>query len=60
MAQRETAPDSAARRVAGRLIGGLIVAGAVVAVVVTLLQWETRPQTDTRRCGPTSSASHPR
>ena len=34
------------RRVAGRLIGGLIVAGAVVAVIVTLLQWETRPQTD--------------
>jgi len=46
MAQRETAADSTARRVAGRLIGGLIVAGAVVAVVVTLLQWETRPQTD--------------
>jgi multidrug efflux system membrane fusion protein len=28
------------------LLGGLIVAGAAVAVVVTLLQWETRPQTD--------------
>jgi multidrug efflux system membrane fusion protein len=35
-----------ARRVAGRLLGGLIVASAVVAVVVTLLQWERRPQTD--------------
>jgi len=35
-----------ARRLAGRLVGGLIVAGAVVAVVVTLLQWERRPQTD--------------
>src|SRR6266540_3364391 len=46
MAQRETAADSTARRVAGRLIGGLIVAGAVVAVAVTLLQWSTRPQTD--------------
>src|SRR2546423_10677180 len=33
-------------QVAGRLLGGLIVAGAVVAVIVTLLQWETRPQTD--------------
>src|SRR5881296_155623 len=38
--------DSGARRVAGRLLGGLIVAGAAVAVVVTLLQWSTRPQTD--------------
>src|SRR5216684_6851504 len=44
--QRETAADSTARRVAGRLIGTLIVAGAAVAVIVTLLQWETRPQTD--------------
>src|SRR5262249_34310636 len=34
------------RRLAGRVIGGVIVAGAVVAVIVTLLQWETRPQTD--------------
>src|SRR5437867_5375125 len=33
-------------QVAGRLLGGLIVVGAVVAVVVTLLQWEIRPQTD--------------
>jgi multidrug efflux system membrane fusion protein len=30
----------------GRLLGGAIVAGAIVAIVVTLLQWETRPQTD--------------
>jgi multidrug efflux system membrane fusion protein len=30
----------------GRLLGGIIVIGAVVAVIVTLLQWETRPQTD--------------
>src|SRR3989449_6094743 len=33
-------------QVAGRLLGGLIVVGAAVAVVVTLLQWSTRPQTD--------------
>src|SRR6059036_1545458 len=33
-------------RVAGRLLGGLIVVGAAVAVVVTLFQWSTRPQTD--------------
>src|SRR6266478_5667570 len=38
--------NEGARRIAGRLIGGLIVAGAAIAVVVTLLQWETRPQTD--------------
>src|SRR6266436_6881170 len=38
--------DSGARRVAGRLLGALIVAGAAVAVIVALLQWETRPQTD--------------
>src|SRR2546426_6527903 len=38
--------DSGARRLAGRVIGAAIVAGAAIAVVVTLLQWETRPQTD--------------
>src|SRR5262245_43913305 len=37
---------SSTRWMAGRLLGVLIVAGAAVAVVVTLLQWETRPQTD--------------
>src|SRR5256885_9271202 len=46
MAPRDGLGDSGARRVAGRLLGALIVAGAAVAVVVTLLQWETRPQTD--------------
>src|SRR5262249_39048544 len=34
------------RRILGRVVGGLIVAGAAVAIVVTLLQWQTRPQTD--------------
>src|SRR5262247_4836424 len=38
--------NEGARRIAGRLIGGLIVTGAALAVIVTLLQWETRPQTD--------------
>src|SRR5438477_2360015 len=38
--------NEGARRIAGRLIGGLIIAGAAIAVVVTLLQWTTRPQTD--------------
>src|SRR5437773_10422768 len=46
MAQRETTGDPGARRIAGRLLGGLIVTGAAVAVIVTLLQWDTRPQTD--------------
>jgi len=46
MAQRAELADSGARRVAGRVLGVLIVAGAAVAVIVTLLQWETRPQTD--------------
>ena len=34
------------RRLLGRLIGAGIVGGAVIVVAVTLLQWETRPQTD--------------
>jgi len=37
---------SNAQRLAGRLVGALIIAGAAVAVIVTLLQWEIRPQTD--------------
>src|SRR5499427_3703421 len=41
-----TQPPHRVRRFIGRLLGGAIVIGAVVAVVVTLLQWETRPQTD--------------
>src|SRR5262249_62232637 len=39
-------PVSASHRLLGRLIGAGIVAAAVIAVAVTLLQWETRPQTD--------------
>src|SRR4029434_3331742 len=38
--------NEGARRIAGRLIGCLIVASALIAVVVTLMQWSTRPQTD--------------
>src|SRR6266478_3110662 len=34
------------RRLLGRLLGAGIVGAAVIAVAVTLLQWETRPQTD--------------
>jgi len=46
MAPSPELADSSARRVAGRVIGAVIVAGAAIAVIVTLLQWETRPQTD--------------
>src|SRR5262245_15876548 len=46
MAEWDAPEHVRARRIAGRLIGGVIVGGAVVAVVVTLLQWSTRPQTD--------------
>src|SRR5713101_1566754 len=46
MAQRAELADPGARRVAGRVLGTLIVACAAIAVIVTLLQWETRPQTD--------------
>src|SRR5881296_3998726 len=46
MEPRGGVADPGARRVAGRLLGGLIIVGAAVAVVVTLLQWSTRPQTD--------------
>src|SRR5215468_1090013 len=42
----EPLADPGARRVVGRALGGLIVIGAAIAIVVTLLQWETRPQTD--------------
>ncbi len=38
--------DPGARRILGRLLGAGIVAAAALAVVVTLFQWETRPQTD--------------
>jgi membrane fusion protein, multidrug efflux system len=42
----EARPESGVRRLIGRLLGAGIIAGAVIAVVVTLLQWQTRPQTD--------------
>jgi len=46
MAGPDELRGSTAQRITGRLIGALIVTGAVVAVIVTLLQWQTRPQTD--------------
>src|SRR5215472_15347559 len=41
-----TQPPHRVRRFIGRLLGAVIVGAAVIAVAVTLLQWETRPQTD--------------
>src|SRR5258708_29174245 len=46
MARRSELRDPGPRRAGGRGRGTLIVAGAAIAVIVTLLQWETRPQTD--------------
>ena len=46
MAETELPSDPGARRVIGRLLGVGILGAAAIAVVVTLLQWDTRPQTD--------------
>ena len=46
MAEKQVPSDPGARRILGRLIGAGIVVAAAIAVVVTLLQWATRPQTD--------------
>jgi len=46
MTDEPTVPDSGARRILGRVLGSAIIAAAAIAVAVTLLQWETRPQTD--------------
>jgi len=46
MAEKTIASDPGARRTLGRLISVGIVAAAAIMVVVALLQWEIRPQTD--------------
>jgi len=46
MAPHDGTGEAGARRVAGRLLGAAIVTGAAIAVIVALLQWEVRPQTD--------------
>jgi multidrug efflux system membrane fusion protein len=47
MAEEQHVPaEPGARLVFGRLVGAAIVLGALIAIVVTLFQWETRPQTD--------------
>ena len=46
MVEKQTTPDRSARRMIGRLIGAGIICAAVIAVIITLLQWKIRPQTD--------------
>jgi multidrug efflux system membrane fusion protein len=46
MTDKPVPSDPAARRILGRLAGAAIVGGAAIALVVALLQWEIRPQTD--------------
>lgn len=46
MLGEEVTPDSPGRRVVARVLGAGIVAATVVVGLITLLQWETRPQTD--------------
>src|SRR5882724_8528131 len=46
MAENNIASDPGARRMIGRVLGIGIIAAAAIAVVVTLVQWEIRPQTD--------------
>ena len=46
MEPRDPIGGSRAQRIGGRLLGASIVIAAALAVIVTLLQWEVRPQTD--------------
>jgi multidrug efflux system membrane fusion protein len=46
MAEEHVISEPSARRIVGRVLGAGIVVAAAIAVVVTLLQWEIRPQTD--------------
>jgi membrane fusion protein, multidrug efflux system len=46
MAENDVTSDPGSRRTLGRVIGAGIVVAAAIMVVVTLVQWEIRPQTD--------------
>src|ERR1700752_795424 len=46
MAENNISSDQGARRMLGRVLGVGIIAAAAIMVVVTLVQWEIRPQTD--------------
>src|SRR5215813_2497939 len=46
MAEKQVISDPAGRRTIGRALGIGIIAAAAIMVVVALVQWEIRPQTD--------------
>ena len=46
MAEKQVPADAWARRIIGRVLGIGVMAAAAIMVVVTLVQWEIRPQTD--------------
>jgi len=46
MSDDKALPSEDGRRLLGRVLGAGIVGAAAIAVAVTLLQWQTRPQTD--------------
>src|SRR5262247_2060019 len=46
MAEQHVPSHQGVRRVLGRLLGTGIVVGTAVVVVISVLQWQTRPQTD--------------
>jgi multidrug efflux system membrane fusion protein len=46
MAEKQVTSEPGVRRIIGRALGIGIIAAAAIMVVVTLIQWETRPQTD--------------
>ena len=46
MAEKDLQSDPGSRRLIGRLLGIGIIVAAALALVVTLLQWEMRPQTE--------------
>ena len=46
MRNPDVSRDPGARRIVGRLLGAGIIGAAAIAVILTLLQWATRPQTD--------------
>jgi multidrug efflux system membrane fusion protein len=46
MAEKQVTAEPGARRIIGRVLGIGIIAAAAIMVVVTLVQWEIRPQTD--------------
>ena len=46
MSEIDSSSDPGARRAIGRMLGIAIIGAAAIAVVVALLQWEIRPQTD--------------